>query len=102
LPVVESSGKTDNLGTDKNIRAADRLFQLNSFKRCATAESYISLSAGKHSSGKVYDYTAKGQTLAFVHGDGPCQADGILCESTQFFFLNLLFLFVVLVTDVAP
>ena len=52
--------------------------------------------------GKVYDYTAKGQTLAFVHGDGPCQADGILCESTQFFFLNLLFLFVVLVTDVAP
>lgn len=37
-----------------------------------------------------------------MDGDGPRQADGELGERAQFFFLNLLLLFVVGVADVAP
>ena len=89
--LLESSGKTDNLGTDKNIRAADRLFQLNSFKRCATAESYISRPPANTPPVKSMTTRLKVKPWLLCTVMAHAEADGILCESTQFLLPSISF-----------
>ena len=102
LAVVETFGKLYDFGTYKDVGTADRLLQLDTFERSASAQCHIRLSAGKHPTGKVDDYTAERQSLAFVYRNGPCQSDGKLAESAQLLFFYLFLLLVVAIADVAP
>ena len=82
LAVVEALGESYNFGTYEYIGAADGLFQLYSFQRCAPAECHVCLSTGKYATGEVDDYPAESQSLAFMDSDGPCQSYRILGESS--------------------
>ena len=72
LAVVEASGKVDDFGTDEDISTVDRLFELDAVQWGTTAKCYVCLSSGKYTAGEVDDYTAEGQSLAFMNSDGPC------------------------------
>ena len=102
LWVVETLGEGDNLRSDEDVASGDLFLQLDAVQRGATAQGHIGLSAGEYPSGKVYHHPAEGQPLAFVNGDGPCQADGVLDEYAQFLLLYLFLRFVISVADVAP
>jgi len=82
LAVVEALGESYNFGTYEYIGAADGLFQLYPFQRCAPAECHVCLSTGKYATGEVDDYPAESQSLAFMNSDGPCQSYRILGESS--------------------
>ena len=82
LTVVETFGKSCNFGAYEYVGATDRLPQLYSFQRRTSAECYVRLSSGKHSSGEVDNYPAERQPLTFMNSDGPCQSYGILGESS--------------------
>lgn len=57
---------------------------------------------GEHATGEVDNHTAESQSLTFMNSDCPCQPYGELRESTQDFFFNLFFLFVVFIADIFP
>ena len=79
----------------------DAAGQHQPFERFASAQGYVNLSGGKREAG-IYDGALKGESLAFVNGDGPCQSQGILAERALHLGFNLLCFFVEHVFGVLP
>jgi hypothetical protein len=92
-------GDHAGIGADRAGKDPGTQYQSPDIREPAQRNVYL---AGSERGAGVDDRFFKGQSLAFVDGDRPGQADRILGESPQFLFFDPVFLLVVLVSDIFP